>query len=382
MIHSARFENYRGFKDFSLNNLERVNLLVGKNNSCKTSILEGLHFLHSGSWAVLSNQLNLRGWTRQEAKQNQWFQFFDIKGSLFNIYQQEKYFSISTKNSVDFAKVKFELGSPLTPDDLNGGTNSKGNFHANDLILYNFLGTQQSEVLGLQGLRAEFSSQKGVFNSPLIPLFNEKEVRMDTFNHLGQVFPDQKIAPNTHFITASSTDSGRAVEGWSKIAFDSDQISRITGALQLLEVGLEGIQLLQPSPVIPASFFIKLKGINTPFPLSALGDGTRRLLYLMLAFAVAKDGLLFIDEIDSGIHYTMMEKMWSTILQYAKEFNVQVFATTHSLDCVNGLASVCAESPDNHKEVTIQRIENTKNHSIHYSSEEIIEAAEYNEEMR
>jgi AAA15 family ATPase/GTPase len=50
----------------------------------------------------------------------------------------------------------------------------------------------------------------------------------------------------------------------------------------------------------------------------------------------SKEGVLFIDEIENGIHYSIQEKLWEKLLELAEKLNVQVFATTHSWDCIDG----------------------------------------------
>ncbi len=47
MFKSIKIENFRCFQSFELQQLGRVNLLVGKNNSGKTSILEAIQILSS-----------------------------------------------------------------------------------------------------------------------------------------------------------------------------------------------------------------------------------------------------------------------------------------------------------------------------------------------
>jgi predicted ATP-dependent endonuclease of OLD family len=77
-----------------------------------------------------------------------------------------------------------------------------------------------------------------------------------------------------------------------------------------------------------------------------------------------------------------MSDMWSLIFSAAKEFNVQVFATTHSYDCVQSLATICRSEVDDISEVTIQRIEEKKRRAIPFSEAEIKIAAERQIEVR
>jgi predicted ATP-dependent endonuclease of OLD family len=106
------------------------------------------------------------------------------------------------------------------------------------------------------------------------------------------------------------------------------------------------------------------------------------MLALAVAVVQAKDSLLLVDEIDTGLHYTVMADMWKLINEAAELFNVQVFATTHSYDCVHSLAGICKEVEDAKSEITIQRIEAGKGQAVPFTEAEILAAAERNIEMR
>jgi AAA15 family ATPase/GTPase len=105
-------------------------------------------------------------------------------------------------------------------------------------------------------------------------------------------------------------------------------------------------------------------------------------LALAIAISGARDSLLLIDEIDIGLHHTVLKKMWTFISDVAKEFNVQVFATTHSLDCVYSLAAVCHADTKVGSQVTIQRLELGEEHTVPYNEAEIIALAKNHIEPR
>lgn len=75
-------------------------------------------------------------------------------------------------------------------------------------------------------------------------------------------------------------------------------------------------------------------GIERKIPIRYLGDGITRLLSIILAIANSKNGCLLIDEIENGIHYSIMPKIWMGIAKAAKEFDCQIIATTHSYECL------------------------------------------------
>ena len=59
-----------------------------------------------------------------------------------------------------------------------------------------------------------------------------------------------------------------------------------------------------------------------------------RIFGIALALENAKDGLLLIDEVENGLHYSVQPDVWRFLFQAATKLNVQVFATTHSYDCI------------------------------------------------
>jgi AAA15 family ATPase/GTPase len=113
-----------------------------------------------------------------------------------------------------------------------------------------------------------------------------------------------------------------------------------------------------------------------------MGDGIWRLLGLALALARTENGILLIDEIDTGLHYSVMENMWKLVNETAKNHNIQVFATTHSRDCYESLAAVCRDSVSMRSEVTIQRLERGETKSVAYTEQEIVAAANRGMEVR
>ena len=98
-----------------------------------------------------------------------------------------------------------------------------------------------------------------------------------------------------------------------------------------------------------------------PEPISVMGEGMKRMLGLSLAFANARGGILLIDEIENGIHYLLHEKVWGFIMQCSKKFDVQVFITTHSWDCIEAFQRVAAEDDDSNSGMLIRLAEKNDN---------------------
>jgi AAA15 family ATPase/GTPase len=74
--------------------------------------------------------------------------------------------------------------------------------------------------------------------------------------------------------------------------------------------------------------------------ITEFGDGLRHYISIICAIFASKNGYLFIDEIDNGIHYTQLDRLWELILTLSKKTNCQIFATTHSKEMLESFARV------------------------------------------
>ena len=106
-----------------------------------------------------------------------------------------------------------------------------------------------------------------------------------------------------------------------------------------------------------------------------------RMFGLALALASAKGGVLLVDKIDTGLHYSIMGDMWRMVSEQATALDVQVFATTHSRDCYQSLATIVEPGAPSF-EVTIQRVDSGRGHAIGFSNEDIVAVADRGIEVR
>ena len=108
----------------------------------------------------------------------------------------------------------------------------------------------------------------------------------------------------------------------------------------------------------------------------------RRLLALSLSLVRTGDGYLLIDEIDTGLHFSVMEEMWKLVVATALESNVQVVATTHSYDCIQGLAALLESAPEFAPDVSVQKIERSLAEAVSLDAEQIRVAVRQDIEVR
>ncbi len=127
---------------------------------------------------------------------------------------------------------------------------------------------------------------------------------------------------------------------------------------------------------------VKVADHTDPVPLRSLGDGATRTFGVALALANCRDGILLIDEAENGIHYSLQSRFWKMVLRAAERHNVQVVATTHSKDCIDGFAVAAADCPDISGNLVRLERRNGKTRAVDYSKEELEIAAEQNIEVR
>ncbi len=90
----------------------------------------------------------------------------------------------------------------------------------------------------------------------------------------------------------------------------------------------------------------KLQVTDKYMHLSDFGDGIKNYIAIICAIYTCKNGCLFIDEIGSGIHYEKLDELWEIILTVSKDEKVQVFAVTHSKECLESYVRVVEKLND------------------------------------
>ena len=105
-----------------------------------------------------------------------------------------------------------------------------------------------------------------------------------------------------------------------------DEENYLNNILKLLDPKIESFKIIEDKPQCKVS--------GAYLDITELGDGVRHIVSIITSLYSAENGYLFIEEIDNGIHFTMLDTIWDTILTLSQVLNVQVFATTHSKECI------------------------------------------------
>jgi hypothetical protein len=219
-----------------------------------------------------------------------------------------------------------------------------------------------------------------------IPLSARGGITPNTLQSLRRIPRSQ--SPNNLpcvYISTDSLNSENLVRLWDRLALTPDE-EFVLNALRYLDPKIERLAALAANRSYPASsrgsFVVKMRGNDQPIPIGSMGDGMWRMLAMSIAVTQARGGVLLVDEIDTGLHHTVMDGMWNMLALAASDFQVQIFATTHSVDCVNSLARARTHGYRTDDGFTLMRIESDGNEAIPYTASEIRMAAERHIEVR
>ncbi|NLX22946.1 MAG: AAA family ATPase [Phycisphaerae bacterium] len=360
MLKSLHIEGFRAFRRLDMDDLSRVNLIVGTNNGGKTSILEAVEMLALG--ARRSSLVN--GPKRREEVMPPASEDGHSEADIAHLFHGHC----------------IQIGSQITVSGAGPG-GGKSRFaccinspkdvavHQETLIASGYDGRLEKAVYLEDQTRTEplefrLSSRDGL---PMEPAAKSEDVG-----------PGRRPVS---FVTSESLGAAEMRRLWDQIALTQEE-EELTRTLSIIEPGITRLAFLSDSGRSSGGIVVKVDGIDERLPLGSLGDGIRRLLALSMAVIRSQDGFVLIDEIDTGLHHSVMEKVWEVLIETSVRLNVQFFATTHSQDCVRSLAQLREKSPESFTQVRLHRIEKGQEKTITYTPDEIAAAAREHVEVR
>ncbi len=309
-IKQISINNFRSFHDFEAAEFSQVNLITGKNNSGKTSLLEAL-FLCLGPtnpslWANITAR---RGIRRVSPIQSA------IPYLFHNLeYGQKISFAVTTSSDLQYdleieyiEEPFFETTFPTTFEEKDGLSGSSS------ISIEEETGT---EVV----VHQTYTPNKGD-KREADTVISERgiSIRNKTFLFNTSIFLSQGVTHNEQF----NPDRYSSLDRLGRIPDFERCLRTIEPSLERTSLAIENDQAMVFGDV----------GYGL-VPLSILGSGMSSLTNILLAIAYAKNAVVLIDEVENGLHYSKLQDVWAAIAEFAEHFNCQVFATTHSNECV------------------------------------------------
>ncbi|HZS47305.1 MAG TPA: AAA family ATPase [Blastocatellia bacterium] len=329
MIKELAIRNFRGFGSLTIQPLSRINLIAGKNNVGKTALLQAI--------LLLQDPLRLlRNFEKSE--------LLPRLPTVGDMKTRWGWLFYETRQDIDvWLRSEDKLGAART---LRLEWELTTNSHESDRL---FIKVQDS----IGEFDAEIASQQIKTNNITVPLIGEIPSRWVRS-------PQQNATAFNDLVTNKREDE-------------------LLSALQRLEPRLRQLRLLIPNgqPTICGDI-----GIGPFMPLELMGEGIQRILSIVFEIARARQGIVLIDEIENGLHHSVITDVWSVVGEAAKRADVQVFATTHSWECIQSAYQAFEQNrPDDFRLHRLERIKNNIE-AVTYDHDSLTGAMQFDFEVR
>jgi predicted ATP-dependent endonuclease of OLD family len=330
MLGDFTIRNFRGFRNLVLPRLARVNLVVGKNNIGKSSLLEALRiYASNGLPEVLWEGITARDEHKQSKRASQ---------ALLGLFHDDTDIreGIEVGPTGDKLLISIQFRQPTPSED---GT-----------VQYSLLENPLGDDLVDARIDLLVKSEATQRTLPLMRDF-ESYVRRPIGFRREQLRTETPPKMRSVFVTANGLTQERQAELWDEAILASLEADVIT-SLRLIVPSMDRVSLIGDKDDRGRSAFARWEGHENPTPLKRLGDGVNRLFGMALALVNSQAGLLLVDEVENGIHYSIQEGLWRLILDVSRRLNVQVFATSHSWDCIKAFQRAMSDHGTNEGLVT------------------------------
>lgn len=345
MLTSLEIKNFRCLEDLQVQKLGRVNLIVGNNNSGKSTVLEALRIYAGNAQRGLLEQI--------AAEHDEKFRLRDSETSdadtslpFEDLFTGRKFpdsdnVAICIGPMEGGETLRIEHGFLLETEEVIVTNDLAGTLETSTRIRRQRIPKPSPEDSDAGNIRQALFTTKGERSTSLL-LDGSPRYRTQSIETVGTL-PCSAIP--TQFVSIDEL-----ADAWDKIVFTEHE-DTVKKALRIISSEFEALTFVRSEDNVTRREFrrsakVKLSNVPRPVPLNSLGDGMLRVLQLLLKVFPAKGGFLLIDEFENGLHYSVQEKVWALLFEIAQKLDIQIFATTHSWDCIESFTKAALDRID------------------------------------
>ena len=326
---------FRSLRELAIGPFGQVNLITGKNNAGKSTLLEAIRLLVTdGAPSTLMSILNYREEsvvveTESPATPADTSWFCSLFSDFPDLSGCADPFVITNTNggSSPVKSVEVKVGWYSEQRDPETGTRNLVPANATDLF---------GDPFGVPVLDIKSPSR-------------QRRIRIDgrrTMLNRGMIdAADTPRVPCVYLDPFSSRSTAHLGKLWDSIAL-TDSAKQVVEAMRIISPDIDDIAMIGSDGSSRSRTAIaKSRLFRSPVSLRTFGDGLNRLFGIVLSLVNAAGGVLLVDEIENGLHYSIQDEVWKVIFRMAAQLQVQVFATSHSWDCVHSFQHAANEYP-------------------------------------
>lgn len=333
MLESFQINNFRLFQHLKIGRLSRVNLVVGRNNAGKSTFLEAVELYASNASSTVLLDL-------VESRQETWFSEAQPHSQNF-LGNPVRHLFFGHKLP-RIGEEGISLGEVSSNIKLHIGAAAYQNKNDDEGTIRKIRISDVQIDEDLSNVEVFLVAEEGEKTRRLFRLDRDiKDIRRIN----SRVLYERQEFELKYIWQIVSTDnmSNRKLAALWDLTSLTNLETEVIFALRLIDERVTGVAFVEDISQrrsgdnrIP---LVKIKGIDEPLPLKSMGDGITRLFHIIVALVNARNGLLLIDEFENGLHWSVQPKVWDIVFELSERLNVQVFATTHSRDCIEGFDS-------------------------------------------
>lgn len=359
-ISSIEIKSFRGIKSLRLENLAQINILTGDNNCGKTSVLEVLEsFRHPdefGEWSSILRKERYVPFRYGISYYEGFYDLFDVNSFekkveyIIQTGEKNTHVLLTAKESLEEMTVaEYEKLSGLYSSVEEEGLETEQLQHIPKLDLEIYINAKRRKRAKI------YEGQRMPFPLRIHAEDQKNIVYVSPFQHTaGMVFLDNVL------------DNPELYEEMLLVLQEFDE--------NIVSINYSNDENKQQGRGV---YKILSKSHKKALPLNMYGDGMKKAVLLMSAVISAKDGVLLLDEFETAIHTSAMNKVFKWILETCKKLNVQMFLTSHSKEAIDKILKC---SPDVRKDMAVYTLYREKeNTSVRRLSAE--KAIEVQDEM-
>lgn len=329
MIYLQEFKTleFRGIKNLEVENIGHINLIVGDNNSGKTSVLESIMLLRNvKEFSNIMNVIRLRD--------NNFFSpyrmnTFDNFLYMFNPLTEEKYMAVEGK--LCGKEIGMNMKGTIEPVmvDYSEIRDRRRTIGINlEETVY-----EENETSEFQGKINSYINDKNIETS---------EVKINQYTRLTGMKISKPSVVEIVYVSPTEHTSGNV---FSQIIKNESYKEIVLKVIQIFDEDIEDILYLKNEQTSRPIECIKHKELGI-MPLATYGDGIKKVLLLANSIARASNGILLVDEIETAIHAKYYDDIFKFVIKACVQFNIQLFATTHSIEAVDSFLATQYDAED------------------------------------